>query len=68
MNTTIGYDEKIEIYMKEQLLEWYIEAINMIQDKITSLVSSPANQNILFINEYTEGLNESKYDIFHSVT
>ena len=40
----------------------------MIQDKVTSVVSSPAKQHLILINEYAADLDEIKSDIFHLVT
>ena len=53
MNITIRNDKKIEIEMKDQLLEF----INILQDKVTGVVSSPDIKYLLLIDEDEEVLN-----------
>ena len=63
MNITIPDNKNIDIDMKYQLFE----TIDMLQDKINGAFSSPARQHIIHINEDAGGLDEIKYNIFHSL-
>ena len=64
LNLHITDDKKVEIDMKEQLME----AIEAFGEKIDGVVATPAQRHLFEVDENAEQLDEKKSDIFHSVT
>ena len=64
MNITIADDKKVQIDMKDQI----IEAIEAFDEPITGKESTPALQHLFTINDDAEVLSEHRSEIFHSVT
>ena len=63
MDVTIRKDRKVEISMKKQIEE----AIDWFGETISNKPVTPANKNLLSVNNDATPLNERKQDIFHSI-
>ena len=56
-------DKKIEIEMKNQILE----AIEWLDEDLTEKPNTPANKNLFNVTEESISLNDEKSDVFHSI-
>ena len=64
MNITIRDDRRIEIEMKNQILE----AINMYGNLPVEAVSSPASGHLFTVRDNVRKLSEKDANLFHSIT
>ena len=63
MNINRTEDKKVEIEMKEQLLE----ATEILGENIDEKITTPASSHVFIVNEQANQLNEENSEIFHSV-
>ena len=63
MNVKMRKDKKIEIEMKNQILE----AIEWLDEDLTEKPNTPANKNLFNVTEESISLNDEKSDVFHSI-
>ena len=64
MNLTIRKDKKIEVEMKDRLLE----TIEALVEELTGKVLSPAASHLMFVNNESEPLDAERMERFHLVT
>ena len=64
MNITITKDKFLEIEMKVQIKD----VITSFEESITGMITSPTSKHLFEINNECPLLEESKADLFHSVT